>query len=117
MAKITNTTKANIHVTTEAGEFVFKAGETLELADERAAMVADKGAVYFTVGELVSDAEIAEEHPAEAGVSVVEDATKSVAEESTAEAKPADEVKPVETEKPAPAAVKATVKPAPAAKK
>ena len=106
MANIKNTTKANIHVTTEAGEFVFKAGETLELADERAAMVADKGAVYFTVRELVSDAEISESKPDGAGVSVVENATKSVAEESTTEAKPADEVKPVEVEKPAPVAKK-----------
>ncbi len=101
MAKITNTTKANIHVTTEAGEFVFKAGEALELADERAAMVADKGAVYFTVRELVSDAEEAPvtgkteaELEAEAEAQRLADAEKAAKKAESA----------------APAAVKAAVK-------
>lgn len=109
MAAIKNTTKANIHVTTEAGEFVFKAGETLELADERAAMVADKGAVYFTVGELVSDA--SEEKLDSASESIAEDATKQVAEQS------AEVAKPVEVAKPAPAAIKTAVKTTAATKK
>lgn len=109
MANIKNTTKGDIRVHTEAGDFVFKAGETLELADERAAMVIDKGAVYFTVGELVADAEISALKTDEASESVADDAIKSVAEDATNEEKPA--------EKPAPAAVKAVVKPAPAAKK
>lgn len=105
MPTIKNTTKADIHVATEAGDFVFKAGQSLELADDRAAMVAEKGAVYFTVGELVSDAEIAEEKPAVAGASVAEDATKEVAKEATEEAKTA------------PTAVKTAVKTATTAKK
>jgi hypothetical protein len=84
MAIIKNTTKANIHVTTKAGEFVFKAGESLELADERAALVADMGAVYFTEGELVSDADeasveskTAEELEAEAEAKRLDDAEKA----------------------------------------
>ena len=56
MSSITNTTKADIHVSTGAGDFVFKAGETLTLAADRIALIEDKGAVYFSVGELVSDA-------------------------------------------------------------
>lgn len=112
MAKITNTTKANIHVTTEAGEFVFKAGEALELADERAAMVADKGAVYFTVGELVSDAEEAPvtgkteaELEAEAEAQRLADAEKA-----EAKAKADAEKAAKKAESAAPAAVKAAVK-------
>lgn len=107
MASIKNTTKANIHVTTEAGEFVFKAGETLELEDERAAMVADKGAVYFTVGELVSDA-------VEAPVTGKTDA-ELVAEAEAARKADAEKAAPkAET---APAAVKAAVKTVSQAKK
>lgn len=107
MAKIQNTTKANIHVTTEAGDFVFKAGESLELADDRAAMVADKGAVYFTVGELVADADFSAQK--------TDEDTESIASSATENA--ANEVKPVEEVKTAPAAVKTAVKTAPAAKK
>lgn len=105
MANIKNTTKGDIRVHTEAGDFVFKAGETLALADDRAVMVADNGAVYFTVGELVSDAEIAEAKPTAASASVAEDATKEVAKEATEEAKAA------------PTAVKTAVKAAPTARK
>lgn len=105
MANIKNTTKSDIRVHTEAGDFVFKAGENLELADDRAAMVADKGVVYFTVGELVSDTEIAEENPTKANASIAEDAIKEVAEEVTEDAKPV------------PAAVKTAVKTAQTAKK
>ena len=111
MANIKNTSQCNIVVSTPTGEFIFKAGETLELSDDRADLVSKHGAVYFTMGELVSDAEFSATKADEAGVSIVEDATKEVAEQT------AEEVKPVEVVKPAPAAVKAAVKPAPAAKK
>lgn len=111
MTNIKNTSQCNIVVTTPAGEFVFKAGETLELSDDRAALVSKHGAVYFTVGELVGDTEISVTKADEAGVSVAEDATKKVAEQA------AEEAKPVESAKPAPVAVKAVVKPAQAAKK
>lgn len=112
MANIKNTSQCNITVTTPAGEFVFKAGETLELGDDRAALVAKHGAVYFTVGELVADAEFPALKTDEAGESNAETAT-----EIAADTKPVGEVKPTETVKSAPAAVKTAVKTASATKK
>lgn len=57
MGAIRNTSKGDIQVTTEAGKFVFPAGKAKgDLAAERIAEIEKAGAVYFSVGELVTEA-------------------------------------------------------------
>lgn len=57
MGAIRNTSKADINVSTEAGVFVFPAGKVKgDLAAERVAEIEAAGAVYFTAGELVTEA-------------------------------------------------------------
>lgn len=58
MGAIRNTSKGDILVTTEAGKFHFPAGQAKgDLAAERVAEIEKAGAVYFTAGELVTEAD------------------------------------------------------------
>ncbi len=109
MASIKNTSQSNINVATSAGEFVFKAGEATELADNRVDLVSEKGAIYFTVGELVLENTKVPKKSTEASDSKASDAIKTVA-------KTGEEAKSNEVAKAAPA-VKTTTKTATAAKK
>lgn len=67
MGAIRNTSKGDIQVTTEAGKFVFPAGKAKgDLAAERIAEIEKAGAVYFSVGELVTEGDAEAEAAAKA---------------------------------------------------
>lgn len=67
MGTIRNTSKGDILVTTEAGKFHFPAGQAKgDLAAERVAEIEKAGAVYFSVGELVTEGDAEAEAAAKA---------------------------------------------------
>lgn len=78
MGTITNKTTCDIQVHTPAGDFVFKKGESVELADERVELVAKHGAMYFQEGELAHDSDFPQTEGT-AGESTADDAIKNAA--------------------------------------
>lgn len=88
MGAIRNTSQADINVSTEAGVFLFPAGKVKgDLAAERVTEIEAAGAVYFTAGELVTEAsEDADEAAAKAAAEAQAKADAEAAAEAKAKA-------------------------------
>ena len=87
MGAIRNTSKGDIQVTTEAGKFVFPAGKAKgDLAAERIAEIEKAGAVYFSVGELVTEGDEEAEAAAKAKAKAEAEAKAKAEAEAAAKA-------------------------------